>query len=92
MKFHRIAALALFAGWYLLMPPAGEHGHYRLSAPLSEWKQIDSYDSAAECGQVLDMAKMVGRTQTQWDDNQRKAMEATRCVSSDDPRLGPPHK
>ena len=41
-----------FMGWYLMIPPPGDP--YKKQpidprAPLSMWKQIDSYDSAKRC-------------------------------------------
>jgi hypothetical protein len=43
MKVRHATALAL-AGWYLMMPPANQ-----LGAPLSQWKTLESFDSASQC-------------------------------------------
>ena len=80
----RTAALAL-VGWYLIAPPRFPHAKSPLalddSAPLSRWKLIDSFDTAAACKaeahRLMDSPeKTVGAIG-----------DAARCIASDDPRL-----
>lgn len=47
MKTCHAAALALL-GWYLMVPLVGGDA----SAPLSQWRTIDSFDTAQECRRI----------------------------------------
>ena len=47
MKTCNVAALAL-SGWYLIVPPVGGDA----SAPLSQWRTIDRFDTAQECRRI----------------------------------------
>jgi hypothetical protein len=47
MKLRHAAALAL-VGWYLIVPPLLKKG-VDLSAPLSQWVPLTSYDRAKQC-------------------------------------------
>jgi hypothetical protein len=86
MNLHHAAALAL-VGWYLMVPPAKN-----LSAPLREWKIIDSFDRADECR--LDRKAFyedgLNRTKNPKDESDfdlGKTFIACVCVETDDPRL-----
>jgi hypothetical protein len=55
VKLRHAAALALMGGWYLLIPPLGDH-EPNLTAPLFEWFNEDpemqrpkTYSTLAEC-------------------------------------------
>jgi hypothetical protein len=51
------AALSLFAVWYLVTPPfvpGDPPGRLELNAPLSQWSQMDSSDSAPGCEEQRD--------------------------------------
>ncbi len=47
MKLRHAAALAL-VGWYLMMPPL-KGKSVVADAPLSAWKIVDRFDTAADC-------------------------------------------
>jgi len=53
------AALALVA-WYLLRPPGPNNGAPDLSAPLSQWTDSGSFDSAKECERIRDSRTDLG--------------------------------
>ena len=82
MKLHHAAALAL-VGWYLMAPPTRrirDEAVFDDDQPLSQWKQIGTYDTAKECTaridymQTLPLAEEIGAA-------------FVRCIASDDPRL-----
>jgi hypothetical protein len=60
MKILHVAALAL-TGWYLVAPPP--NARWKLDStgpflPLAQWMQMQSFDTAAQCGQgKLDRTK-----------------------------------
>ena len=51
MNIRHTAALAL-VGLYLLTPPSGAGKKFDVNAPLANWIQNGSYDSAASCEAV----------------------------------------
>ncbi|MGH7913821.1 MAG: hypothetical protein ACREPW_04120 [Candidatus Binataceae bacterium] len=54
MNLRQAAALGLLAAWYLLTPPfapGNPPGPLRLNAPLSQWNQMDSSDTASGCNE-----------------------------------------
>jgi hypothetical protein len=94
----RNAAFAL-VGWYIVAPPPSVN----LSAPISRWQILGSYDTAAECESELAYDRAQAHEQTNnteiairpsW---QRLSPEQRQdasirmihglCVSTDDPRL-----
>jgi hypothetical protein len=97
MKIPLAAAFAL-AGWYLIVPARLSEwpSTYDLNAPLNQWKQVDSYDSAAECseGKKKLSQTMVWTVQQMNGAEKQKALETTfaaiaalQCIATDDPRL-----
>jgi hypothetical protein len=57
LALRHAAALGLFAVWYLLTPPftpGDPPGPLRLDAPLSQWNQMDSSDTASGCDEQRD--------------------------------------
>lgn len=88
------AALSLFAAWYLLTPPfvpGDPPGPLQLNAPLSQWSQMDSSDTAAGCNeQRSNMVRMYCTGDMTSVAIQFKLLlyHNSVCVSSADPRLG----
>ena len=83
MKFRHAAALA-WVGWYLLAPPSGSDDKIVATAPLSQWINHHSYDSAAHC--EARRREIINALP----DSEPEATEyfkASRCISTDDPRL-----
>jgi hypothetical protein len=80
MKRNHVVAIALM-GWYLMLPPPAGSDRRLIFAPLSQWKTIDKFDSKAKCEDIRRqlIARMPGT-----------AIDTSRCVSGDDPDLGPP--
>ncbi len=95
-----VLALGL-VGWYLMLPPVDSAGRAKVHAPLNQWAQESSYDSAAACqkgrreavtdAQALDVADF-----NQIEDPEgphatlatfRKWISDMVCVTADDPRL-----
>jgi hypothetical protein len=57
MKTYHVAALALL-GWYLMAPPySWPYNQGELSAPLSEWKILQRFDTATACESSLQEMK-----------------------------------
>jgi hypothetical protein len=87
------AALGLLAAWYLLTPPftpGDPPGPLQLNAPLSQWSQMDSSDTAPGCDeQRNNMVRMYRSADTTSVAIQFKLWlyHNAVCVSSDDPRL-----
>jgi hypothetical protein len=82
VKLRHAAALA-FLGWYLMIAP-GKGDKFLVNAPLSKWRQLGEFDSAAECDKQRSewMATIIrlsapGTAEGEW----------ARCIASDDPRL-----
>jgi hypothetical protein len=98
MNLRHAAALAL-VGWYLMMPPlAGPNAsnlRVDLTAKLSQWEIVDSFDSADVCRVALlkdgHWAEEQAKNGKFESENQRVALRWQRleekCVASDDPRL-----
>jgi hypothetical protein len=80
MKRSHVVAIALI-GWYLMLPPPSPSNQRMVFAPLSLWKTIDEFDSKAQCEDIRRqlIARMPGTE-----------IDTARCVSGDDPDLGPP--
>jgi len=100
MNLRHAAALALI-GWYLMVPPLRDTG-IDTSVPLAQWNISGSYDTASDCESSKNRLDDGIRDPTQaakikaeavkegkdWD--QQRAIlrsEASKCVSTDDPRL-----
>ncbi len=81
------------AGWLLLVPPfapSDPPGPLHLKAPLSEWAEMDSTASAADCDeQRSNMARMSQSAEIISPDIQFEMLlyHYAVCVSSSDPRL-----
>jgi len=92
VRFRHSAALAL-VGWYLMAPPP----EGRAEAPLSRWKLLQSYDSAATCER--ERGKEVTEATKELDSVDGKGAASTafkqyledttllKCIATDDPRL-----
>jgi hypothetical protein len=93
-----VGALGLFAAWYLLTPPfapGDPPGALQLNAPLNQWNQMDSSDTAAGCDeQRNNMVRMYRSGDMTSVTIQFKLLlyHSGVCVSSDDPRLRQPGK
>ena len=89
---------ATLCGWYLMFPPNGVgYLNFRTDAPLSQWNQIWSGDTAKECQaqgeKIVVSNKMVEASPNLSHDARKLAtntvvqsMDAL-CIASDDPRL-----
>ena len=101
MNLCHAAALAL-VGWYLMAPPSvlttddrGKSIPFAdQSAPLSHWRIVQSFDSAARCqkaaAELLDASLSVKpkRPETRSEVGARLGWAmAYKCVATDDPRL-----
>ena len=91
MKSRHAAALAL-VGWYLLVPNV-----HLPDLPLNRWSQWDSYDTAKECSEGRSKAReMVQRKDYKGlgdgfsVEDDRTAIDRSKCIASDDPRLNQP--
>jgi hypothetical protein len=84
MKTCHAAALALI-GWYLMLPPTDGRVVYP-AAPLADWINVGSYDSAKDCETALssDIGKalQIKEHPAVFDD----AFHG-KCIATDDPRL-----
>jgi hypothetical protein len=82
------AALAL-VGWYLLAPAAypATNGMLRwdAAAPLSRWKAVKSFDSAAQC--EAERLKRQRGAEMENKPSVRDFVDSFQCIASDDPRL-----
>jgi hypothetical protein len=87
------ATLGLLAAWYLLTPPfvpGDPPGRLQLDAPLSQWIQMDSSDSAPGCDEQRDnMVRMYRSGDMTSMATQFKLWlyHNSVCVSAADPRL-----
>jgi|SRR5208282_4492739 len=96
MNPRHAAALAL-VGWYLMVPPltTPKAGNALVDsdAPLSRWMTIASYDTARECNGVwVDTLRTRSAIMTALREKSDAfvkggAVEAARCIATDDPRL-----
>ncbi len=92
MKFHHAAALAL-VGWYLMIPPWSGPGRFDDKAPMRDWRQVGTYDSASECERDRnETADALLKNKDKGPDPETNNYNGTlyssgRCVSTDDPRL-----
>jgi hypothetical protein len=93
MTIYHAAALALI-GWYLLLPPVDTENNPRTDLPISEYRQVQSYDTARDCEAAKDKFLKEYRTNAEkpggrefWLGMDASVVEGL-CVSSDDPRLG----
>jgi hypothetical protein len=93
IDLRQAAALGLLAAWYLLTPPfapGNPPGPLQLRAPLSQWNQMDSSDTASGCDeQRNNMVRMYSSGDMTSVSTQFKLWlyHNSVCVSSDDPRL-----
>jgi hypothetical protein len=93
IELRHAAALGLFAAWYLLAPPfvpGNPPGPLQLNAPLSQWSQMDSSDTAAGCNEQRDnMVRMYSTADMTSVAVQFNLLlyHSSVCVSSTDPRL-----
>lgn len=92
MNIRHAAALAL-VGWYLMIPPAVEedsnHALHTKPAPLSEWQNFESFDTAKECeegAKPLVKPMQADVSQQHLSLNDLRLLYA-RCFATDDPRL-----
>jgi hypothetical protein len=94
MKPRHAAALAV-VGWCLMVPPFTRHG-VNIKAPMFEWEQVASFETASECAEyAAGMEKYAaGRAKQSKDPRYRdmlryaaQAFSDARCVATDDPRL-----
>ena len=85
MNLRHTAALAL-AGWYLMGPPMNSDLKVDDSAPISQWKIMLSFDTAAECEKkrAQTLREIAPRKQ---DAPYSDIASASVCVATDDPRL-----
>jgi hypothetical protein len=88
-KLRHAAALVL-AGWYLMAPPLHMPA-YRvdLSAPISAWDIIGSFNTASDCMEIL--TKLKKQYPSALHSKKEKALhrrtDNSRCIATDDPRL-----
>lgn len=84
------AALAL-VGWYLLVPPWVAPDQFDATAPLAQWRQVKSFDSAAVCEQHRLGAFRHFSAEHKGDpmvaEYNARLYRAALCVETDDPRL-----
>jgi hypothetical protein len=93
MNLHHAAALAL-VGWYLMVAPS-QGGKFYPDAPLSQWNQARSFETASKCEQVrsianqkfLDKFALYDRDSLQKVDPSQYIDSISRCIATDDPRL-----
>ena len=81
------AALAA-VGCYLMLPPI--HGDQFVSAPLSQWEQVNSFDTASECknyAAAWSSRLRHGHLNDPNTENQVWQIDRSRCIATDDPRL-----
>ena len=88
MKFHHAAALMLL-GWYLMAPPMYSPGDVvDERAPLSQWKTINSFDTASQCHNYMNtLRSAVSGHPPDEQATIRKRLAKSLCIASDDPRL-----
>ena len=80
----RHAAGFLLDGWYLMVAPSKE-GNIDFSAPLTQWKLSNSYDSAASCDRHK--KREIAHQCREGGGFFCELMKHAECVTSDDPRL-----
>jgi hypothetical protein len=89
MKLRHAAALALI-GWYLMAPPIYTPA-YRvdLSAPISAWDIIGSFNTASDCTDILIKLKKqrLGNPHSKKQKALHRRTDNSRCIATDDPRL-----
>jgi len=89
MKLNHAAALAL-VGWYLIGPPLPKLT-VEPGTPLSAWRILHAYKSAAECKKALPEYRRYMESRT-WPsqaaaDAAYQVASALMCIAADDPRL-----
>lgn len=85
MKPRHAATLAL-VGWYLIAPVRDEHGKAEITLPISEWLQVDAFDSANECRKAGFERQRSIETHDP-SPSARTLAGVWQCIASDDPRL-----
>jgi hypothetical protein len=91
---YRHLAVMILGAAYLLMPPVegfNNQDRINFTAPLSKWVELRRFNSESECDAALAVYRqrpvgglrvmIGGRSQAE------AAMQAAKCVSTDDPRL-----
>jgi hypothetical protein len=100
MNLRHAAALAL-VGWYLMQPPSdNSHGRPDSDAPLPQWQESGSFDSAAKCNKerfdtINTYEKLLAEAQKSKSSgrdidtaqNGLLAFLKAQCIATDDPRL-----
>jgi hypothetical protein len=75
-----------YCGGYLMWPPTPNSTIQDISgitAPLSSWSDVESYDTAAECNAARALYQKKYRSKK----GQVTVIDALKCIASDDPRL-----
>ena len=86
INFRQAIVCTVLVGSYLMVPPLYQNGTTDLSVPLSEWRQIDVFDTAPEC--VAGADEVYNDAKADKDDPvQVKRENAAECIATDDPRL-----
>ena len=89
MKLHLAAALSLVA-WYLIVPPVSRYLPDGIdpNCPLYRWPQVGAaYATVADCEAASMRASENAKSES--DQLLFARLGFSRCLSSDDPRLGP---
>lgn len=81
MRFRHAAALAL-VGWYLIMPPTvGPYLRLDKSAPVSQWKIVEHFDTATACeGYLQEMKEGTGASYHEYSVAQKFQVEGLKKV------------
>jgi hypothetical protein len=90
MKLRHATALAL-VGWYLIGPPLSKLT-VEPSTPLSAWRILHTFDSAADCEKALPeyrrfMEFGIIHSSEAAADAAHQVASALMCIASDNPRL-----
>jgi len=92
-KIQHVAALTL-VGWYLMLPPVVRLGGYlrpNVDAAISEWEDVDSFDSASKCHSAIDGLVRSRQTSKFTHESERPLAvwqaQLAKCIARDDPRL-----
>jgi hypothetical protein len=91
MNPRHAAALAL-VGWYLMMPPALPDETPNPKAPLSQWDQVNEFDTAAACHKAFNdqnvlAEKALDQVKQQMDSLPSSIMQSKRPFSELEPEL-----
>ena len=95
MKIRHAAVLTL-VGWYLLAPPLTPQGIPGLNAPLSNWVIVGTFDTGADCREVIRIAPdywreypaaRIPRTGLVPEYGMAESLQHARCIATNDPHL-----